>query len=79
MKVIYVKDIMEDIIEAINEAAISGRDINGIALTKEEADEFDMLMIKKGYASLGDKLVLDGYTVVFNEVPIYLEEEKYVH
>ena len=79
MKVIYVKDIMEDIIEAINEAAISGRDINGIALTKEEADEFDMLMIKKGYANLGDKLVLDGYTVVFNEVPIYLEEEKYVH
>lgn len=79
MKVDYVSNIMEDIVEIQAEAIMSGRQINLIYLTKEEAEEFDILMIEKGLADSKDKLVRDGITVLFNGVPVTLMEETYVH
>lgn len=79
MKVEYVQNIMEDIIDVQTKAITGDRQINLISLTKEEAEEFDILMIEKGMADPKDKLVRDGVTVLFNGVPVTLMEETYVH
>ena len=79
MKIKFVKDIIEDIINVATAAKNAGRIINYIELTKEEAEELDFLLIERGIALPDDRLVSDGGDVEVAGISIFLEKESYMH
>lgn len=79
MKVVYEKTILEDIVELLNNAALSRRSVVEVKLSKQEAEEFDLLLIQSGKAKVDDKLTLDKAIVMFCGIPVSLDIEPVVH